>query len=99
MNLIFFSKMGCSNNKRKMIVYTCVIYGSSLGLEDLNYGNVATPFYYTKMLQSEKININLYYLKKHRESNSLLIVKVGVFIDERDVVLVQFTSSFAVLLG
>ena len=80
-------------------MYTCVIYGSSLGLDDLNYEKVATPFYYTKMLQSEKININLYYLKKHRENNSLLIVKVGVFIDEGDVVLVQFTSSFAVLLG
>jgi len=38
-------------------------------------------------------------LKQHRERSSLLTMKVGVFIDEGDVVLVQFTSSFAVLLG
>ena len=39
------------------------------------------------------------YLYHHNESNSLLIIKVGVFVHEGDVVLVQFTSSFAVLLG
>jgi len=45
------------------------------------------------------MNMNLRYLKQHRERSSLLTMKVGVFIDEGDVVLVQFTSSFAVLLG
>ena len=42
---------------------------------------------------------NQHYLEQRRESDSLLIVKVGAFVDEGDVVLVQFTSSFAVLLG
>ena len=44
--------------------------------------------------QSESV-----YLEEHRESNSLLIMKVYVFVDEGNVVLVQFTSSFAFLLG
>jgi len=45
------------------------------------------------------LNLKLNYLEQQRESNSLLIMKVGVSIDEGDVMLVQFTSSFAVLLG
>ena len=39
------------------------------------------------------------HLKKHRESNTLLLMELVVFVDEGDVMLVQFTSSLVVLLG
>ena len=39
------------------------------------------------------------HLKKHRESNALLLMELVVFVDEGDVMLVQFTSSLVVLLG
>ena len=45
------------------------------------------------------LNLNLHYLKRHRESDSLLIVKFSVVIDEGDVMLVQLAISFAVLIG
>ena len=37
------------------------------------------------------------HLKKHRESNALLLMVLVVFVDEGDVMLVQLTSSFVVL--
>ena len=44
--------------------------------------------------------LNLHYLnKQRRENDSLRIMKVYVFLNEGDVVLVQFTGSFAVLLS
>ena len=39
------------------------------------------------------------HLKKHRESNALLLMEFVVIVDEGDVMLVQFTSSLVVLLG
>ena len=45
-----------------------------------------------------KVTFRLLNLEQQRESNSPLIMKVDVFIDEGDAMLVQFTSSFAVLL-
>ena len=39
------------------------------------------------------------HLKKHRESNALLLMELVVFVDEGDVMLVQLTSSLVVLLG
>ena len=39
----------------------------------------------------------LNYLQDHCENNPLLIMKIAVCVKERPLVLVQFTSSFAVL--
>ena len=39
------------------------------------------------------------HLKKHRESNALLLMELVVFVDEGDVMPVQFTSSLVALLG
>ena len=38
------------------------------------------------------------HLKKHRESNALLLVELVVVIDKGDVMLVQLASSLVVLL-
>lgn len=57
------------------------------------------PFSVQMLQEMHKKTSKLFsYLKEHGKRNAFF-VKNGVFVDERDTVLVQLTSSFAVFLG